>query len=90
MIISEAELKKVITAYRAEETRVGEQAEQASSAVAFEELAHARTLYEVLPPYRFRRVNELRRRIYEGRYFVPSDRIVEKILGRLMVDAIAV
>jgi anti-sigma28 factor (negative regulator of flagellin synthesis) len=32
-------------------------------------------------------VNRLRYQISEGRYFVPTEEIVEKLLGRLLVAA---
>jgi anti-sigma28 factor (negative regulator of flagellin synthesis) len=39
------------------------------------------------PLYREALVNELARRVAEGRYFVPSEQIVEKLLGRLVLEA---
>ena len=39
------------------------------------------------PFYRHALVEELGRQISEGRYFVPTHEIVEKMLGRLIVEA---
>jgi anti-sigma28 factor (negative regulator of flagellin synthesis) len=39
------------------------------------------------PFYRPNLVESLRRQISEGRYYVPSEAIVEKMLGRLIVEA---
>jgi len=39
------------------------------------------------PFYRADLVEDLRHRIAEGRYFVPTEEIVEKLLGRLIVNA---
>jgi len=39
------------------------------------------------PLYREALVNELARRVAEGKYFVPSEQIVEKLLGRLVAEA---
>jgi hypothetical protein len=52
-------------------------------------ILHARTTYDALPPLRDTLVLELRGRIVAGRYFVPADLIVEKLLGRLLIDRIA-
>ena len=40
------------------------------------------------PMYREALVNDLQRRVAEGKYFVPSEHIVEKMLGRLMLEAL--
>ena len=39
------------------------------------------------PFYRKDLVDDLQRRIAEGRYFVPTEEIVDKLLGRLIVEA---
>jgi anti-sigma28 factor (negative regulator of flagellin synthesis) len=39
------------------------------------------------PMYREALVNELARRVSEGKYFVPAEQIVEKLLGRLVLEA---
>ncbi len=39
------------------------------------------------PMYREALVNELARRVSEGKYYVPSEQIVEKLLGRLVLEA---
>lgn len=41
------------------------------------------------PYYRQRLVNELKRRIEEGSYWVPAEEIVERMLRRLVVENIA-
>ena len=41
------------------------------------------------PFYRPELVERLRRQVSEGRYFVPADQIVEKLLGRLIVQRVA-
>jgi anti-sigma28 factor (negative regulator of flagellin synthesis) len=41
------------------------------------------------PFYRPQLVDDLQRRISEGKYYVPSEDIVDKMLGRLMVEAAA-
>lgn len=50
----------------------------------------ARSAYDQLPPQRRMIVGLLREQIAEGRYFVPTEMIVEKLLARLVVDRIAV
>ncbi|GAC1393932.1 MAG: hypothetical protein NVSMB31_13790 [Vulcanimicrobiaceae bacterium] len=54
------------------------------------EIAWARAVYDRLPPLRDMLVHDLRGRIVAGRYFVPTEQIVEKLLGRLGIDHIAV
>jgi anti-sigma28 factor (negative regulator of flagellin synthesis) len=39
------------------------------------------------PFFREELVNQLGRRISQGKYFVPSEQIVDKILGRLFAEA---
>ncbi|TAM59506.1 hypothetical protein EPN52_07855 [bacterium] len=46
-----------------------------------------RRAYDRLPDVRDERVRELRRRVSEGKYYIPTEEIVEKILGRLTVDS---
>ncbi|TAM90415.1 flagellar biosynthesis anti-sigma factor FlgM [bacterium] len=46
-----------------------------------------RKAYDRLPDVREERVRELRRRVSEGKYYIPTEEIVEKILGRLTVDS---
>ncbi|TAM76055.1 flagellar biosynthesis anti-sigma factor FlgM [bacterium] len=46
-----------------------------------------RKAYDRLPDVREDRVRELRRRVSEGKYYIPTEEIVEKILGRLTVDS---
>lgn len=46
-----------------------------------------RKAYDRLPDVREDRVRELRRRVSEGKYYIPTEEIVEKILGRLTIDS---
>jgi anti-sigma28 factor (negative regulator of flagellin synthesis) len=41
------------------------------------------------PMYREALVNDLQRRIAEGKYYVPSEAIVEKLLGRLVLESVS-
>jgi len=47
-----------------------------------------RKAYDRLPDVREERVRELRRRVREGKYYIPTEQIVEKILGRLTADTL--
>jgi anti-sigma28 factor (negative regulator of flagellin synthesis) len=40
------------------------------------------------PMYRESLVRDLQRRIAEGKYYVPAEQIVEKLLGRLVLEAL--
>jgi len=42
------------------------------------------------PFYRTSLVNDLQHRISEGKYYVPTDQIVEKMIGRMVVEALPV
>jgi anti-sigma28 factor (negative regulator of flagellin synthesis) len=97
MIISRAEIESAVAVYRASLRRVNRTASIAEpSEVAesdtfspSEEAATLNSLREQVierPYYRERLVNNLKRRIEEGNYFVPADQIVEKMLGRLIVE----
>jgi anti-sigma28 factor (negative regulator of flagellin synthesis) len=95
MIISRAEIASAVSAYKT----VKRKSSVASVAIdtidtsdSFERSAAAASLASVLtastsePFYRNDLVEHLRRQISENRYFVPSQEIVEKLLGRLIVE----
>ena len=97
MIISRAEIESAVAAYRTGTRKVARVAapEAASETLASDSFAPSdeavsltalREQVIAQPYYRQRLVNELKRRIEEGRYFVPADQIVEKMLGRLIVE----
>lgn len=97
MIISRVEIESAVAAYRAGIKRVsksgGAQAtSEVSAADAYapsdeaNSLAALRETVIAQPYYRQRLVNELKRRIEEGKYYVPAEQIVEKMLGRLIVE----
>lgn len=91
MRISQTEIDSVINVYR---TRAVAATRGASEADAFSIskdallMSKVRASYERLPDVREDRVRELRRRIAEGKYYVPTDMIVEKILGRLFSETV--
>ena len=58
--------------------------ERSELATAMAEIVHA-VIAE--PFYRKDLVEDLGRRISEGRYYVPTEDIVDKLLGRLIVEA---
>ncbi|MDQ6930823.1 MAG: hypothetical protein M3126_09190 [Candidatus Eremiobacteraeota bacterium] len=80
MIISRAEIANAARAYRTWEP----------STITAEPPAWVRHLYETLPHQRAILVLGLRGQIVAGHYFVPAPQIVEKMLGRLLIDRIAV
>ncbi|MDE2573667.1 MAG: flagellar biosynthesis anti-sigma factor FlgM [bacterium] len=91
MRISATELQSVIAVYRTSglgNVRGGAVVMDAAE-ISFDgaALMAIRKAYDRLPDVREDRVRELRRRVREGKYFVPTDEIVEKILGRLAVDS---
>ena len=96
MIISQAEIESVVSAYRtsAKKKRLRVDSIAFDTADSYEGTGATAMLSamssEVLaePFYRSALVADLRRRIAEGRYYVPADQIVEKLLGRLVATAI--
>ncbi len=98
MIISRAEIESAASAYRVNVRRK----EKPSAARAiratdtFEptsetsSLAGLRAAVLAEPFYRTDLVEDLRRRIEGGKYYVPAEQIVEKMLGRLMAEAVPV
>ncbi len=95
MIISRAEIQSAVAAYRSGVKRVTAVVPVTVDALdtfaASEESASLGSLRDAVaekPYYRERLVNELRRRIAEGKYFVPSEQLVEQLLGRLFVESL--
>lgn len=94
MIISRAEVASAIAGYKTVKRKSAVELSVVETPDSFERSESAFALADVLretaePFYRPRLVEQLRRQISEGRYFVPSDQIVEKLLGRLIVEAVA-
>jgi anti-sigma28 factor (negative regulator of flagellin synthesis) len=99
MYINRAEIDAAVSAYRTSRTRKAQSpaptAESAESSeadlyVSSEEaasLADLKALVVARPLYREALVRELRRRVAEGRYYVPAEQIVERLLGRLVLEA---
>ena len=94
MIISRAEIRSAVAAYKtvkkksAVDTLAFDTADsfvRSELALAMAEIAHSAITTE--PFYRTDLVTALERRISEGRYFVPTEEIVDKLLGRLIVEA---
>jgi anti-sigma28 factor (negative regulator of flagellin synthesis) len=90
MIISRTEIRSAISAYK---TVKRKSAVDVTSATDSLEASDAATSLSSLiqaaiadPFYRPDLVEDLRRRISEGRYYVPTEEIVDKLLGRLMVE----
>jgi anti-sigma28 factor (negative regulator of flagellin synthesis) len=92
MIISRAEIASALSAYKTVKRKssvplafdTADSFERSEAASALSTLL-AGTIAE--PFYRPDLVDGLRRQISEGRYYVPTEQIVEKLLGRLMVEA---
>jgi len=99
MIISRAEIESIISAYRTSAVKrkgrvtAGAAAGPASDVLELSgetiNVSDLRESFASAPYYREAVVADLRRRIAEGRYYVPTEQIVEKILGRLIADAAA-
>jgi len=97
MIISRAEIESAVSANRAEakkkRLRVDSVAYDTIDSYEGTEatlgLAGMAAEVAASPFYRTSLVEDLERRISEGRYYVPADQIVEKLIGRLAAEAIA-
>ena len=92
MMISQAEIALALAAYRlrpaghrSRRITAAQRARHRWSAASVLELLGRVALGE--PFYRHSRVDDLRLRIAQGSYAVSSEDIVEKLLGRLLVDA---
>ena len=96
MIISRAEIESAVAAYRTapkRKTRAGALSYDTDRTEISESSAALSSFFnEVLaePFYRTSLVNELQHRISEGKYYVPTDQIVEKMIGRMVVEALPV
>ena len=96
MNISRAESDSAVSAYRTSRKRKAQAAQSVSydtepveyvsstEALTFAELAASVTAE---PMYREALVKDLQRRVAEGKYYVPAEQIVEKLLGRLVLEA---
>lgn len=102
MIITRAEIESAVAVYRARlrviqrsSAAQGSDVEVVTASDSFspsDEAAMLTALREQVvaqPYYRQRLVNELKRRIEEGSYWVPAEEIVERMLRRLVVENIA-
>lgn len=94
MIISRAEIESAISAYRTSPKRkprvdappYGTDRYEHSTETTFLPAFAQRIFSE--PFYRSNLVSDLQRRISEGKYYVPAEHIVEKLLGRLFAEAL--
>jgi flagellar biosynthesis anti-sigma factor FlgM len=100
MIITRAEIESAVAVYRArlrviQRSGTTSDVEVVTASDSFspsDEAAMLTALREQVvaqPYYRQRLVNELKRRIEEGSYWVPAEEIVERMLRRLVVENIA-
>lgn len=93
MIISRAEIASAVSAYKA--VRRKSAPSSVTSKDSYERSEAAASLGADLstaiaePFYRPDLVEQLRRQVSDGRYFVPAEQIVEKMLGRLIVEVAA-
>jgi anti-sigma28 factor (negative regulator of flagellin synthesis) len=97
MIISRAEIESAVSAYRTSRKRKTQAAQSVSydtepveyvsstEALSFAEMAAS---VAAEPMYREALVKDLQRRVSEGKYYVPSEQIVERLLGRLVLEAL--
>jgi len=98
MIISRAEIESAVSAFRTSRKKRAQAAQSVSfdtnEADVYVSSAEATTMAEFAaniaeePLYRDALVRDLQRRIAEGKYYVPSEQIVEKLLGRLVLEAL--
>jgi anti-sigma28 factor (negative regulator of flagellin synthesis) len=96
MIISRAEIESAVSAYRTSRKRRAQSAQSVSFDTndAYVSSAEAATLADLAasvssePFYRDALVRDLQHRICEGRYYVPAEQVIEKLLGRLLLEAL--
>lgn len=94
MIISRAEIESAVSAYRLSVKKKSRTAAATLDSDRYElsdgtaVLANLSSLVLDEPYYRPNLVADLQRRISDGRYFVPADQIVEKLIGRLFAEAL--
>jgi len=94
MIISRAEVASAISAYRTVKRKSPVASVSFDTTDSFERSEAAASLAadfaEATEPfYRRDLVERLKRQVSDGRYFVPAEEIVEKLLGRLIVQRLA-
>src|SRR5579872_5104631 len=98
MYINRAEIDAAVSAYRtarkrktaaaaAPETVAVESSDVYVTSSAGATMADLASSVTAEPMYREALVNELARRVAEGKYYVPAEQIVEKLLGRLVLEA---
>ena len=92
MIISRAEIQSAISAYKTVKRKpsvatVGARLGSFDGSEAAASLAALSQSLAADPYYRTDLVESLQRRISAGQYYVPSEDIVDKLLGRLIVEA---
>ena len=92
MIISRAEIASALSAYKTVKRKSANGAAPLDSTDSFErsDAASSLTSFQSAaaePFYRPDLVDRLRYQISEGRYFVPTEEIVERLLGRLLIAA---
>ncbi|HTJ27841.1 MAG TPA: flagellar biosynthesis anti-sigma factor FlgM [Candidatus Limnocylindria bacterium] len=92
MIISRAEIASAISAYKTVKRKstvttvvfdTGDRYDGSDAGISLTGFVQS---VVADPLYRADLVADLQRRIADGRYFVPSEDIVEKMLGRLILD----
>ncbi len=96
MIISRAEIESAVSSYRTARKRRVPAAPSVSFDTndAYVSSAEATTMADLAsnvtaePLYRDALVQDLQRRVAEGKYYVPAEQVVEKLLGRLLLDAL--
>ncbi len=92
MIISRAEIASALSAYKTVKRKSTAAAKPLDTTDSFERSDAASSLgaYHSAAAESFYRpalVDHLRRQISEGRYAVPTEDIVERLLGRLLIAA---
>jgi anti-sigma28 factor (negative regulator of flagellin synthesis) len=93
MIISGAEIASALAAYKPVKRKSATGPAPLDTTDSFEptdaasSMGALRSAATAEPFYRPDLVDHLRYQISEGRYFVPTEEIVEKLLGRLMMAA---
>ena len=99
MIISRAEIESAVSAYRTARKKKAQAAQTVSfdtapADVEYVSSTEAATFAELAanvtaePMYREALVKDLQQRIAQGKYYVPSEQIVERLLGRLVLEAL--
>jgi len=98
MIISRAEIESAVSAYRVARKKKAQAAQSVSFDTnpvdAYVSSAEGSTMAELAaavtaePMYRSALVDDLQKRVAEGKYYVPAEQIVEKLLGRLVLEAL--